>query len=405
MAGATKPVAVAGPLIPYIEAPEIPLTFLDYLPLIGDYVDPKHPPSIKPFGTLVAIGVYVGSMVSMARARERKLDTQLMSDFIFWVVAAGFVISHMLDAVFYHPQRVMEDPLYLIRIWDGLSSYGGFIGAVVGAWAWRFYRKQKILEYIDITVSAFPIAWVFGRMGCSVVHDHPGMSSNAWYAVQYPARYLEAGYDGRLDLGLIEMVLTIPLAAACIWLWRAKPQRPVGYYIGVTLTAYAPVRFFLDYLRVKPDDAIFSSGTTDPRYMSLTPAQWACFLALGVGLYFLKQTWGQDYERTAAPAPPEQEGAEGPSSESEDPSSERESASSESEDPSSERESPSSESESPSSESEGPSSESEGPTSEREDPSSESKPARAASEPPPQKKKARKKKRKAKKKADVDGDA
>ncbi|HHH28421.1 MAG TPA: prolipoprotein diacylglyceryl transferase, partial [Polyangiaceae bacterium] len=292
-----------GPLIPYIEAPEIPLAFLDYIPIIGDYVDPKHPPSIKPFGTLVAIGVYVGSMVSMARARERKLDTQMMSDFIFWVVAAGFVISHMLDAVFYHPRRVMADPLYLLRIWEGLSSYGGFIGAVVGAWGWRFYRKQKILEYVDITVSAFPIAWVFGRSGCAAVHDHPGMSSNAWYAVRFPDRFLEAGFDGRLDLGLIEMVLTIPLAAACIWLWRRKPERPVGFYIGVTLTAYAPVRFLLDFLRVKPGDAAFP-GATDPRYVGLTPAQWACFLALGVGLYFLKQTWGEDYERTAAPAPP-----------------------------------------------------------------------------------------------------
>ena len=374
MAGATKPVPVAGPLIPYIVAPELPLTFLDYLPFIGDYIDPKHPPSIKPFGTLVALGVYVGSMVSMARARERKLDTQLMSDFIFWVVAAGFVISHMLDAVFYHPQRVMEDPLYLIRIWDGLSSYGGFIGAVIGALAWRFYRKQPILEYIDITVSAFPIAWVFGRTGCSVVHDHPGMSSNAWYAVKYPPRFLEAGFDGRLDLGLIEMVLTIPLAAACIWLWRRKPQRPIGFYIGVTLTAYAPVRFGLDYLRVKPDDAIFHSGTTDPRYMSLTPAQWACFLALGVGLYFLKRTWGEDYERTAALAPPEV--------------------------PESEPESP--KSESPKSEppkSEPPKSE---PESEKSEPE-KSEPEK--SEPEPVKKKARKKKRKAKKKAKPAADA
>ncbi|MEZ4442568.1 MAG: prolipoprotein diacylglyceryl transferase [Polyangiaceae bacterium] len=300
---------MAGPLIPYIEAPEIPLSFLEYVPFLDKYIDAAHPPSIKPFGTLVALGVYVGSAITMARARERRLDTKLMSDFIFWVVAFGFVLSHVLDAIAYHPQRVMSDPLYLLKVWEGLSSYGGFIGAVVGAVAWRMIRGHKILEYIDITVSAFPVAWIFGRAGCAVVHDHPGALSNAWFAVQYPARTLQEGYAGRYDLGLIEMVLTIPLALACVWLWRRKPERPVGFYIGVTLTAYGPVRFFLDYLRVKPEDMVFG-GAVDPRYAGLTPAQWACFLALGVGLFFLKQTWGKPYERTAVAEPDEPEGEE-----------------------------------------------------------------------------------------------
>ena len=39
---------------------------------------------------------------------------------------------------------------------------------------------------------------------------------------------------------------------------------------------YAPVRFFLDFLR--PED-------TDPRYIGLTFAQWASFLAFGAAAY------------------------------------------------------------------------------------------------------------------------
>ena len=33
---------------------------------------------------------------------------------------------------------------------------------------WKYSRKQNVLEYMDITVSAFPTAWVFGRSGCAV---------------------------------------------------------------------------------------------------------------------------------------------------------------------------------------------------------------------------------------------
>ncbi len=291
-----KPPPVAGPLIPYIEAPELPLSFLEYVPILGSYIDPADPPSIKPFGTLVALGVYIGSLITMARIRERKLDGKQVGDFIFWVVASGFVISHIFDAITYHPDTVMKDPLYLLRIWDGLSSFGGFMGAVAGAVAWKLHRKKRILEYIDVTVSAFPTAWVFGRAGCAVVHDHPGALSNAWFAVKFPAHTLQQGFDGRFDLGLIEMVLTIPLALACHLLWRRQPLRANGFYVGVTLVAYAPVRFVLDFLRVEPNDLIFR-GAVDPRYGGLTPAQWACFLALGVGVYFLKRTWKAPYER------------------------------------------------------------------------------------------------------------
>jgi phosphatidylglycerol:prolipoprotein diacylglycerol transferase len=281
---------VAGPIIPYIPGHELEIA----IPLIGELIDFSRPPSIKPFGTLVALGVYIGSIVTMNRARERKLDTQQMSDFIFWVVATGFVLSHVLDAIFYQPQKVMADPLYLLRIWEGLSSYGGFIGALVGALAWRFYRKKRIIEYVDVMASAFPLAWIFGRMGCSVVHDHPGALSNAWFAVKYPPQMLAEGFDGRYDLGLYEMLLTIPLACACHVLWKKQPLRSNGFYLGITLTAYAPVRFLLDFLRVQPEVQVFR-GATDLRYAGLTPAQWACFLALGVGIYFLKNHYAAAY--------------------------------------------------------------------------------------------------------------
>lgn len=271
-----------GPLIPYLTLPEIPLSFLRYIPILGDSINPAHPPSIKPFGTLVALGVYIGSIVAARHAKERGLDPRKMGEYIFWVVAAGFIGGHMLDAIFYHPARVARDPLYVFMLWDGLSSYGGFTGAMIGAASWRFYRRERILGYSECINSAFPLAWVFGRAGCSVVHDHPGKLSDAWYAVRYP---LGEGYIGRLDLGLYECLLTIPLAVAFLILWRRKPSRPLGFYTGVMCIAYAPVRFFLDFLRVEEGtDPILGA---DPRYGGLTPAQWASFGLVALGIYFL----------------------------------------------------------------------------------------------------------------------
>ncbi|MFT3771234.1 MAG: prolipoprotein diacylglyceryl transferase [Minicystis sp.] len=224
-------------------------------------------------------------MIAMRHGRQRGIDDKKLSEFIFWVVGLGFVGAHVLDAIFYHPAHVMKNPAYLFMLWEGLSSYGGFIGAATGALLWRWRRQQSVLAMVEVINSAFPLAWVFGRMGCATVHDHPGMLSDAWYAVKWPMGH--GIVAGRLDLGLIEMVLTIPLAISFLVLWRKDPFRPLGFYTGWMCVAYAPVRFVLDFLRVGENEPGVG-GAGDPRYAGLTPAQWACFGLLAMGIYFLR---------------------------------------------------------------------------------------------------------------------
>ncbi len=291
------------PLIPYIdgEGRGLPLSFLGYLPIIKDHIDPQHPPGIHLFAALLGFATLLGAFVTLKRAGERGLDQKVYNEFILWCVSAGFVFGHVVDAILYHPDLVADNPWFLLRIWDGLSSYGGFIGAIAGAFAWGWYRRRPVLEYCDINCSVFPLAWIFGRMGCALVHDHPGALSNAWYAVQYPADQLVPPYHGRIDLGLVELVLTIPLAYACHRLWRRQLFRPVGFYVGLTLTSYAPVRFLLDFLRTEPSD-VASTVVADPRYFHLTPAQWISFATLALGSYHLVRTYRAPYQMTAAPA-------------------------------------------------------------------------------------------------------
>ncbi len=282
---------MSGPAIPYIQLPEIPLSFLSYLPIIGEKISQGDPPTIKPFGTLVALGVYLGSVIALRRAKERGLDTRKLNDFIFWSIGMGFVGAHVLDSIFYYPDKVVKNPLYLLELWAGLSSFGGFTGALLGSFIWKWRNRVSMLAYLDVVCSAFPAAWVFGRSGCSVAHDHPGRMTDLWLGVQYPN--LPPGI-GRFDLGLIEMLLTIPLAIAFHFKWKSGPKF-FGYYAGWMSIVYAPVRFFLDFLRVGPGDKL----PADERYFHLTPAQWAAFGLLGLGIYVVRN--GKKQEKLVPP--------------------------------------------------------------------------------------------------------
>jgi phosphatidylglycerol:prolipoprotein diacylglycerol transferase len=258
------------PRLPYLHVPDLVL-----LPqgALGNF--PPAPFSLKPFGTLVAIGVYFGAWLAMRHGRRLGLDERKLMSFIVWVVGIGFIGGHVLDTLFYFPERIAQDPLSLIRLWEGLSSFGGFLGAALGVFLWRWRYREPVLPYADVVASAFPVGWVFGRAGCTLAHDHPGVHSNAWLAVRYPD-------GGRFDLGMYEMLLTIPLAITFLYL-RKRP-RPWGFYLALMSIAYAPSRFALDFLRIR------EGKTADARYLELTPAQWACFGLLGLGVLLLFRT-------------------------------------------------------------------------------------------------------------------
>jgi phosphatidylglycerol:prolipoprotein diacylglycerol transferase len=278
------------PLIPYLEIPDLTL-----IParVLGGF--PASRIALKPFGTLVALGLYFGSSFALRAARRRGVNERAMVSFLTWIVISSFFFGHVFDTLSYYPEQVLKDPWSLLRLWEGLSSFGGFAGSIIGGMAWRIWHRTPVLAYTDVVASCFPISWTFGRFGCSVAHDHPGVRSNAWYAVRYPD-------GGRIDLGLLELLITIPLMIVFLH-WQRRGPRPWGFYAGVMCTYYAPLRFVLDFLRERSGVAIgaYASGG-DARYAGLTPAQWACFPLLALGIALLLRAQRQGFDVPPVPA-------------------------------------------------------------------------------------------------------
>jgi phosphatidylglycerol:prolipoprotein diacylglycerol transferase len=84
----------------------------------------------------------------------------------------------------------------------------------------------------------------------------------------------------RLDLGLLEALLTLALLVIAEAARRAGRDRP-GAIAAVIAMGYALIRFPLDFLRAEE----LSGG--DPRYAGFTAAQWGCLPLFGLGLVAL----------------------------------------------------------------------------------------------------------------------
>src|SRR5215467_6695724 len=245
-------------LLPYVELPDLHLFGL----------------TIHPFGVFAAIGVYVGAVLTVRGGRVYGLgDTKSLSEVFTWALLGGLLGAHLLHVLGYHPELLRTDgPLVLLKVWDGVSSMGGVLGGMAGI-AIYFWRKGlRIRPYWDAIALGTAPGWAIARLGCAAVHDHPGVKSQAWFAVAFP--------DGpRLDMGLIDFVVLAVLTAVLYLL--ARKRRPEGTLMGVLAIGYSVARFFLDFLRAR--DLPFVDG----RILGLTPAQWIAPVLLAAGIYLL----------------------------------------------------------------------------------------------------------------------
>jgi phosphatidylglycerol:prolipoprotein diacylglycerol transferase len=226
----------------------------------------SHP--IAAFQLFVCAAVIVGHEVVVRRAaRLGVTDRNTASSLTAWTIFVGFVTSHVFDVLAYHPEAVREDPLVLLKIWGSMSSFGGIFGGMIAAvvCARRHgLSLRDIFAFVDTVAFAFPFAWVFGRSGCALAHDHLGIRTDHWLAVRFP--------DGpRLDLGLLELLFTIGIAG--LFLLLDRRPRPTGFWLAAFFTLYGPVRFLMDRLR-----------TEDARYLGWTPGMYASVVATCLGI-------------------------------------------------------------------------------------------------------------------------
>jgi phosphatidylglycerol:prolipoprotein diacylglycerol transferase len=264
------------PLIPYFDA---------------GYVRVTSSISLDVQGLCNTVGFSVAAVLALRKAKREGLDEKIIVRALPLLLTGMIVGGHLVDVLAYRQRDATHDPSIWLRVWDGQSSVGAFLGCLL-VWflytrrcevvqAQKHHQRFQSWRYADALAYGGTLGWVFVRLGCFAVHDHPGVETRFWLAVY---GICPDGSQDRAchDLGLDEALLSVTLFIFLLKLMQ-RPRFP-GFYCGILALLYGVGRFSLDTLR---------HPLVDARYGGLTLAQYACLILVCSSACIFLSGWRQ----------------------------------------------------------------------------------------------------------------
>lgn len=225
--------------------------------------------SVRVWGTLVALGYGLGTWVAYRRAKTKGLNGDHVLTIAAWMFFAAMIGARFFHVFVYEPGYYFAHPLEAIDLrLPGYAITGGFLGAASVFFVYAKRYKLDWMAYADTLAWGLPWGCGVGRIGCFLIHDHPGTLTHFVLGVKYPNGVV------RHDLGLYLSI--VGFVAGILFLLLDRKPRPPGFWAAMFLLIDGASRFFLDFLRI-----------VDTRYIGLTPAQWAGALFVVIGLSWL----------------------------------------------------------------------------------------------------------------------
>lgn len=208
---------------------------------------------------------------------------QRHADDVFFYATLGIILGGRLGYTIFYQPELWNNPLDVLKLWEGGMSFHGGLAGVVLAIAWVAWRNKlpflRLCDYIAICV---PFGMLFGRLANFVNGELWGRVAEArvpWAMVfpgagdlpRHPSQLYQAGLEGAL------------LIVVLLWLfWRTKARWRPGLLVGLFTLLIALGRFTAEFYR-EPDAQLaeFAART------GLSMGQWLTIPLMAVGLFFL----------------------------------------------------------------------------------------------------------------------
>jgi phosphatidylglycerol:prolipoprotein diacylglycerol transferase len=205
------------------------------------------PLHVRWYGLMYLVGFAAAWWLARRRAaRPGSTWTPLEIDDLIFYCALGVIVGGRVGwMLFYGTERILEDPMSVVRVWEGgMSFHGGLIGVLVALALFASRRGKRIADVFDFTAPLPAIGFGAGRIGNFINGELWGKPTDVPWAVVVNGVPVHASqlYEALLE-GLVLFVI--------LWWFTSKP-RPRLAPSGLFLLGYGVFRFGVELVRV-PD--------------------------------------------------------------------------------------------------------------------------------------------------------
>jgi phosphatidylglycerol:prolipoprotein diacylglycerol transferase len=201
-----------------------------------------------------------------------------VDDLIFYA-ALGIVVGGRMGYVFFYGwDKFVDDPLWLLRVWEGgMSFHGGLLGVIGAMFLFARGRGIPFGGLLDFITPLAPIGLALGRLGNFIGQELWGRPTDVPWAMVFPRDPLQlARHPSQLYQFALEGLLLFVIV-----LWFSSKPRPRWAVAGMFSLGYGCLRFFVEFFR-EPDEHI---GLTALGWMSR--GQLLCLPMIAIGVFLL----------------------------------------------------------------------------------------------------------------------
>ncbi|MHA7820843.1 MAG: prolipoprotein diacylglyceryl transferase [Erythrobacter sp.] len=203
---------------------------------------------------------------------------QRHADDLFFYCTLGVILGGRLGyAIFYQPE-LWENPLDVLKLWEGgMSFHGGLIGVLVAIF-WVAKRGGlsflRVCDYVAVNV---PMGYMLGRLANFVNGELWGRATDVSWGMVFPTGGEIVRHPSQLYQATFEGLLMLIVMMALFWMTRAR-YRP-GLLVGVFTTGMAIGRFVNEFFR-EPDAQLADFAVRT----GLSMGQWLTIPLILIGL-------------------------------------------------------------------------------------------------------------------------
>jgi phosphatidylglycerol:prolipoprotein diacylglycerol transferase len=205
------------------------------------------PVKVHWYGLMYVLGFVAAWWLARRRAADPRSTWKVVDvDDLIFFAAIGVIAGGRLGWILIYGFDVLrEDPLAIVRVWEGgMSFHGGLAGVMAAVALFARRRGRRIADVFDFTAPLPAIGLFAGRIGNFINGELWGKPTDLPWGMRvngqalHPSQLYEAALEG--------LVLF-----AILWWFTSKPRARLAP-AGLFLILYAVFRIAVEFVRV-PD--------------------------------------------------------------------------------------------------------------------------------------------------------